>query len=183
MGTWRSSHAGGNCNVGSGAEARNIRRSCHAKTTRVLALTLMRAERAILCLLFVTPLGRLAAQRAGSRDAGDGLADARHAVAALEHTRMLHLPRGAGQPGAARPCPTRIGGMCHWPEDENAPPPPIADPAVAVARERALSLVASASREVPGNRWLEGQRVALAVASGRKAQAIAAARNCTSSAA
>lgn len=143
----------------------------------------MRARWAVLCLLFVTPSGRVVAQREAARDAGHSLREAHDAVEALEHARMLHLPRGDGEPGAAHPCPTRIGGMCHWPEGENAPGPPPEDPAVVAARARALGLVDSASHQVRGNTWLEGQRVQLAIASGGTSQAIAAARGCASSAA
>jgi len=120
-----------------------------------------------------------AAQRGDAGDSARVRGAARQAVARFERTRMTHLPRGVGSATAATPCPTRVGGMCHWPEDEDAPDPPAEDPAVGAARDGAIALLDSARRLEPADPWLIGEQVRLDVEGGRTADAVAAARGCT----
>jgi hypothetical protein len=105
---------------------------------------------------------------------------AHDAVDHLARERKQNLPRGIGSASAARPgpCPTRIGRICHWAEDENAPAPPPDAPAVVRARELAIRLLDSAARVRPVDDWVAGQRVRLLVDAGNLTAAVAAARDC-----
>ncbi len=103
------------------------------------------------------------------------LRQARRAQAAFERVRVMQLPMGLGSPSGE--CDERIGRFCYW-HDASSDNPPAEPPAVGRGRERLLRVLDSATRALPGDDWLAGQRVRYLVEAGRPADALAAAHAC-----
>jgi hypothetical protein len=95
---------------------------------------------------------------------------ARAAQTAFEAFRRNRLPTG---PGSGGRCDVRIGRYCYWRgdgEDDIQPPPEAV--AVVQRREELLRALDSASRLLPGDAWIAGQRVRYLVESERTDDAL-----------
>jgi hypothetical protein len=121
-----------------------------------------------------------APQAAGGVTTADSLRmvrSARSAQSSFETFRRLRLPRSSGRSG---PCDVTIGRYCYWRGDdtEDEPTPPEA-PAIRERRQQLIRLLDSASRLLPRDAWLAGQRVRYLVESGERHRARdAAEREC-----
>jgi hypothetical protein len=125
-----------------------------------------------------TPLS--AQQRA---DSARAVRQARAAQAAFERTRVRNLPWSEDGGRGGTECDEIIGRFCLWytdEEDDWTPPPEPAS--VRTARGRLLARLDSAARRAPGDEWIAGQRVRYQVEGGGAAEAVAAARECRSTA-
>lgn len=110
--------------------------------------------------------------------------EARSAQERFERTRVRHAPiswwSGSG------PCDERVGRFClrfgreSEEEEEDRPswiPPPDA-PEVLAARDDLLGTLEDIARQIPGDGWVAGQRVAYLTEVGRWEEALAAASAC-----
>ncbi|MDB4873952.1 MAG: hypothetical protein JWM41_398 [Gemmatimonadetes bacterium] len=106
----------------------------------------------------------------GAPDSARLVRGARAAQMAFEAFRRNRLPTGPGMGGA---CEVRIGRYCYWRgdnEDDDTPPPE--HPAVRQRRDELLRTLDSASRLIPGDGWIAGQRVRYLVEADRTDDAI-----------
>lgn len=114
---------------------------------------------------------------ASPQDSARAVRDARSEQARFERVRRNHLPWAWG--GGGGECDERIGRFCLTYSD-NAPdwePEPEAEE-IRTARERLLEQLESASRLVPGDAWVVGQRVRYLVEAGRHQEARTASSEC-----
>jgi hypothetical protein len=93
-------------------------------------------------------------RREPTADSARVVRDARSAQSSFEAFRRLRLPRSDGAFG---PCEVHIGRYCYWRDDDETPPPPEPQP-IRERRQRLLTLLDSAARTLPGDRWIAGQR-------------------------
>ena len=106
------------------------------------------------------------------------LKQARRAQRDFESRRFMLLPI---VPSAGSRCDVRVGRWCYWQDDaEDAPnePQKIAD-----LRARFLGRLASLASQVPGDRWISGQRVRYLSEARRGDDAVTVARDCRAHAA
>ena len=106
------------------------------------------------------------------------LKQARRAQRDFESRRFMLLPI---VPSAGSRCDVRVGRWCYWQDDaEDAPnePQKIAD-----LRARFLGRLASLASQVPGDRWISGQRVRYLSEARRGDDAVTVARDCRADAA
>lgn len=106
----------------------------------------------------------------GAPDSARLVRGARAAQTAFEAFRRNRLPTGPGMGGA---CEVRIGRYCYWrgdDEDDDTPPPE--HPSVRQRRDELLRTLDSASRLIPGDGWIAGQRVRYLVEADRTDDAI-----------
>jgi hypothetical protein len=96
-----------------------------------------------------------------------------NAQRAFESFRRARLPLGNG---GSNPCDVRIGRYCYWRGDETETEEPTEKEEIAVRRKQLLSLLDSASRLLPGDSWIAGQRVRYLVEAKRPDDAIQFAR-------
>jgi hypothetical protein len=101
---------------------------------------------------------------------------ARMLQAEFERFRRNNLPSYRG--GRSGSCDERVGRFCYW-YDENSPPAP--EPTSISQRRRDFTrALDSLAARAPGDNWILGQRVRYLVEDGRAADALTAARECTS---
>ena len=107
---------------------------------------------------------------------------ARTRQAAFERTRRHNLPWAWG--GGSGECDERIGRFCLTYSDDDAEEwePPDEAEVIVRSRERLLGELASAAAEIPGDRWVTGQRVRYLVEAQRYEEARAAAEACAAEA-
>ena len=94
--------------------------------------------------------------------------------ARFERTAIRHLPFALG---GTPECDEIIGRLCIWDSDGDRAPKPEAEEIVA-ARERLLDELAEVAGEIPGDRWVFGQRILYLVDAGHLAEAASIARRC-----
>src|SRR5689334_20605040 len=111
----------------------------------------------------------LAAKAGGphaTADSAHTVRGARSAQSSFETFRRLRLPRSTSSHGGA--CDVRIGRYCYWRgDDEDDDPQPDEAPAIRDRRSELIQLLDSASRALPGDPWLAGQRVRYLVEANR----------------
>ena len=101
------------------------------------------------------------------------LKQARRAQRDFENRRFMLLPI---VPSAGSRCDVRVGRYCYWQDDaESAPeePKPIVE-----LRDRLLARLAALGAQLPGDRWISGQRVRYLSEGRRGADAVSAALEC-----
>jgi hypothetical protein len=100
---------------------------------------------------------------------------ARAAQADFERFRRSNLPpmRG-GRPGT---CQETVGRFCYWYDEKATMPAELAP--VAERRKQLIALFDTLGHTVPDEPWIAGQRVRYLIEDGRPADAIAAARGCS----
>ena len=108
--------------------------------------------------------------------ANDSLAvlkQARRAQRDFENRRFMLLPVVAS---AGSRCDVRVGRWCYWQDDaEDAPEEP---KKIADLRARFLARLATLGGQIPGDRWIAGQRVRYLSEARRGDDAVAVAREC-----
>jgi hypothetical protein len=110
------------------------------------------------------------------RPAHPAVAEARSAQRDFERRRRDRLPLYRGG-GASGPCEVRIGRLCYWNNNADAPPPP--EPlSIVVARVALIARLAQAAAEDSTDDWLAGQRVRYLVESRQLDEAVAVAGAC-----
>ncbi len=111
-------------------------------------------------------------------DSSDLRSRARSAQARFERTRVRYAPMNHAGFGGV--CDERVGRMClrlgggssdDW-------EPPEEDPRVGEARETLLDILEGIAREIPGDRWVLGQRVTYLGEAERWDEALALVRDC-----
>jgi hypothetical protein len=80
----------------------------------------------------------------------------------------------SGRPGT---CDEQVGAVCYW-YDEKGPAAPIEPASIKRARDILISLLDSAARSTPGDRWVVEQRVRYLADAGRFDAALTAAKEC-----
>ena len=98
---------------------------------------------------------------------------AQNAQRAFEAFRRARLPMGYG---GATPCDVRIGRYCYWRGDETETEEPTEKTEISLRRNELLALLDSASKRLPGDSWIAGQRVRYLVEAKRNDDAIRFAR-------
>jgi hypothetical protein len=119
-----------------------------------------------------------ATQRATQRgtNPSPSVAAARTAQRDFERRRRDRLPVYRGG-GASGPCEVRIGRLCYWNNNADAPAPP--EPAaVAAARDVLLDRLARAARADSADDWVVGQRVRYLAEARRLDDAVLVATEC-----
>ena len=127
-------------------------------------------------------VGRASPQRVPWRaiqsapDSTDAHERARRLQSRFESGRFRHLPRtlGGGGPG----CDEVIGRLCIWDDGEDEWTPREEPLEIVALREELLAALDSLAREIPGDRWLFGQRIRYLVEAGRLEDAAALADRC-----
>ena len=104
---------------------------------------------------------------------------ARNAQARFERTRVRYAPRNLG--GWGGDCDERVGRMCLRLGDGSSDDwePPEEDPRVDEARSTLLEILEGVAREIPGDTWVLGQRVAYLGEAERWQDALGLVRECT----
>jgi hypothetical protein len=137
------------------------------------------AVAAVIVLLQQVASGALprAADTVSAADSVRLLRSARAAQASFEVFQRMRLPRGQSHSG---PCDVTIGRYCYWRGDgEDDDPAPPEAPAIRLRREQLIRVLDSASRRLPGDAWIAGQRVRYLVETGAHDRArTAAERDC-----
>lgn len=117
-------------------------------------------------------------QRGLSADSTRTIKYVRSAQASFESFRRARLPYGESSYG--HECDVRIGRYCYWreedPDDDDGPEPEL--PIVRDRRTGLIQLLDSASRILPGDAWIAGQRVRYLVDAERTDDALKAATEC-----
>lgn len=116
------------------------------------------------------------------RDSVREQAAARAEQSRFERIRRNHLPWTWA--GGGGDCDERIGRFClthdDGPEDEWTPPPEAEE--IVRARDRLIARLEEASRRIPGDSWVAGQRIRYLVEARRFQEARAAATECRAAA-
>lgn len=109
-------------------------------------------------------------------DSADLLDEAREAQRRFEHVRRRHLPIAFRW--GSRECDDRVGRMC-WIHDTGGlwSPEPEAEE-VTAAREMLLAELADVAEALPGDEWVQGQRVWYFLEAERSREALRVARTC-----
>jgi hypothetical protein len=109
--------------------------------------------------------------------AADSLAilrDARRAQSDFEIRRRRLLPVTYGSGGR---CDVQLGRFCYWHDDEESDPPD-EPPSIGKLRGSLLGQLGEWARDLPGDRWIAGQRVRYLIESDSVARAVEAAQAC-----
>jgi hypothetical protein len=121
--------------------------------------------------------------RAASVSAADSMRtvrSARRAQKQFESFRRANLPFRASNGGGSCDGALRVGRLCYWP-DNGEPEKEVPEPErIARGRERLLDLLANAARQLPGDEWVNGQRVRYLIDARQSADAVSAAADCRS---
>jgi len=108
------------------------------------------------------------------KDSAAARSRARSLQSRFERMAMRRLPFALG---GTPECDEVIGRLCLWDSGGDRAPKPEAEEVVA-ARERLVDELAEVAGEIPGDRWVFGQRILYLVDAGRLAEAASVARRC-----
>jgi tetratricopeptide (TPR) repeat protein len=102
----------------------------------------------------------------------------RAAQEGFETYRRRNAPVFSVRSGPDR-CDERVGRFCYW-YDDDSPDPPNESDRIRESRDRLIEQMDSIGRLWPNDRWISGQRVRYLSEARRYADAVRAARECTS---
>lgn len=109
-------------------------------------------------------------------DSSDVLGKARDAQARFERRHHRLLPWAFAESG--RPCENRVGRFCMWHSGDDSWKPIPDPPELADLREALLTELSELSAQIPGDRWILGQRVFYLAEAGRWSEAAQLAGAC-----
>lgn len=94
----------------------------------------------------------------------------------FESDRVRHLPRTLG--GGRPDCDEVIGRLCIWDDGDDGRTPRPEPERIVALRAELLAALDSLAREIPGDRWVFGQRIRYLVEAGRLGDAASLADRC-----
>ncbi len=113
---------------------------------------------------------------ASPRDSAAVRARARRLQSRFESDRLRHLPRALG--GSRPQCDEIIGRMCIWDDGSDGWTPRDEPETIVALRTELLAALDSLAREIPGDRWVFGQRIRYLVEARRLHDAASLAQRC-----